>query len=228
MSNYTLLQKIGDLSEQEIDIIENHPPIKKEQWSDKVYDSIKTRIKKDLLLGQYDRCAYCRKIIEADGKYEPLEHVIAKSIEVKWMFHPKNLIVTCDSCNNLKGSTPVLVEEYKNAQELPSVSKAYLIFNPHYDKWEDHLYYEDEIFLVPVSDSKGQNTIRICKLSRYNVVINRAKELRLLQKTPLSKILNRILNLDKSSPLYSSYVDELVRAMSYYVERVNVNDNPNF
>lgn len=226
MSNYSLQNKIKDLSIEEIRILNNHPPIRKDQWSDNIYDSIKQRIKKDLLLGQYDRCAYCRKIIEADGKYEPLEHIIAKSIKAEWMFLPNNLIVTCDSCNNLKGSTTVLTEEYKSAQEFPSVSKAYLIFNPHYDKWEDHLYYEDGIFLVPVPDSKGQNTIRICKLYRYNVVINRAKELKLLQKTPLSRISNRILNLDKSSPLYSELVEELVRAINYYVDRVN--DNPNF
>lgn len=226
MPNYTLRNTIQNLSAAEQQIVATHPPTKKEQWSESRYEVIKQRVKHDLMLGQHDRCAYCRKIIEADGKYEPLEHIVAKSIKPAWMFEPKNLIVTCDSCNNLKGDDETLTAAYTNSAILPTVSNAYTIFNPHYDAWNEHLQYEDDIFLVAVPNSKGESTIKICKLFRYNVIVNRAKELKLHQKVPARRALQRLRKMDKNSPAYLQLRDELYNAMDHYLERLN--DNPNF
>lgn len=226
MPNYTLRNSIQNLNAVEQQVVDNNPPTKKEQWSEGRYEVIKQRIKHDLMLGQHDRCAYCRKIIEADGKYEPLEHIVAKSIKPAWMFEPKNLIVTCDSCNNLKGDDETLTVAYRNSPILPAVSNAYVIFNPHYDVWNEHLQYEDEIFLVAVANSKGEDTIRICKLFRYNVIINKAKELKMNQKVPARKTLQRLRTMDKSNPAYTQLTNELHNAMEHYLDRLS--DNPKF
>lgn len=226
MSNYTLFNLIGDLSLDEREIINKFPLLTKEQWSDARYESIKQRVKGELILYQLDRCAYCRKIIEADAKYEPLEHIVAKSICPSWMLEPKNLIVTCDSCNNLKGTDPVVTPEVIASGILPNTSDAYIIFNPHFDTWDEHLIYEDDIFLVAIPNSKGNDTVRICKLYRYNVILNRAKDLKLLQKEPMGKILNRLRIIDYSSPESKILSEQLHHAMDHYIKRVN--DDPRY
>lgn len=226
MSDYTLHNKIQDLSAPEWDIINAFPPTEKGQWSEPKYDAIKKRVKGELTLHQFDRCAYCRKIIEADGKYEPLEHIVPKSLRPHWMLEPRNLVVTCDSCNNLKGDEMTLTPAFAGARTLPQSSDAYIIFNPHYDRWAEHLRYEDDIFLVAITNSKGFDTIRICKLYRYNVIINRSKELKLLQKQPAKRILDRLRKIDKASPEYLPLATELEKAMDHYIDRLE--DNPNY
>lgn len=226
MSNYTLLNIINTLDTNELNIIQIHPPTVKEDWSKSQYEVIKQRIKKELYSNQFDRCAYCRKVIEADAKYEPLEHIVAKSIKPRWMLNPKNLIITCDSCNNLKGDTPTLIAAFENVENLPEMSEAYVIFNPHYDNWQDHLAYEDDIFIVPIPDSKGSETIRICKLDRYNTIINRAKEIKIGQKEPSIRILHRLQNINSGSPEADRIRIELYAAMNHFIDRVS--DNPNY
>ena len=226
MFDYTLKDLIPDLSADEAKILVDYPLTDKKQWIDIKYDKIKSRIKKQLYLRQFDRCAYCRKIIEGGAKYEPLDHLVAKSIKPQWMFEPCNLILTCDSCNNLKSADPTLSTMYASSTSFPKSSDAFIIFNPHFDKWSDHLQYEDEIFLVAVPNSKGQETIRICMLYRYNIIINRAKELKLEQKAPATKALHRLNNLSITSSNYILIKDELIKAVDHFIERM-MND-PNF
>lgn len=224
MLDYTLQNKTNPLTDKELAILRLHPPIIKEDWGKSQYELIKQRIKGELYLGQFDRCAYCRKTIEADGKYEPLEHIVAKSIKPIWMLNPKNLIVTCDSCNNLKGDEPTLATAFENEINLPENSDAYVIFNPHYDNWNEHLAYEDDIFIVPIINSKGNETIRVCKLNRYNTIINRAKEIKIGQKDPSERILYRLQKLDSNNPEAEDIRQQLYQAMNHFIKRVE--DNP--
>jgi uncharacterized protein (TIGR02646 family) len=226
MLDYNLKGKISALSSLELNVITVHPPIIKEDWNKSQYEPIKQRIKRELYFGQLDRCAYCRKTIEADAKYEPLEHIVAKSIKPQWMLNPKNLIVTCDSCNNLKGDEQTLVDTFQNTTDLPEDSSAYIIFNPHFDDWQEHLAYENELFIVPVVNSKGSETIRICKLDRYNTIINRAKEIKIGQKEPTIRILYRLQNIDSNNPNAENMRQILYQAMNHFINRVV--DNQNF
>ena len=219
MLNYTLTNKAYSPSTVETGIIQTNPPQKAEDWQNNIYNSYKTNLKAHVILNQKDRCAYCRKIIEADGKYEPLEHIVPKTFRPEWLFHPKNLLVTCDSCNNLKGTEQVLNDQYINSTDYPSLSEAFKIFHPYYDNWGDHLTYEDELFLIPINNSKGAATIKICKLYRYNVIINRAKELKLGQKSPMGKALFRLKDLKSESPDYDLLKGELINAITHFVER---------
>lgn len=224
MSNYSL-EGLINLSSAEVSVIKKKPLVKKEQWNDKLYDPIKQRLKKELIIRQFDRCAYCRRIVEPNAYYEPLEHIVPKSIYPQWMFEPKNLIVTCNTCNNLKGNDDTLVASYKSSIKFPLLSKAFLIFNPHFDKWHEHLRYEDEIFLVAVPNSKGKDTIRICKLYRFHVIVNKAKELKMKQKEPMRKIVSRLSILEKKSKEGKEIIKELYDAINFYIDRVDDNDN---
>lgn len=189
-------------------------------WSHPSTAPYKTNLKRHILLHQFDRCAYCRKIVEADGYYEPLEHIVAQSKKPDWVFIPINLIVTCDRCNNLKGTEQTLANGFENAAIYPANSASFKIFNPYFDSWGDHLAYENDIFIVPIPGTKGEDTIRICKLYKYNVTINRAKELKLGQKEPLGRALHRLKDLDKGSATYNLIFNELIEAMNHFKDRV--------
>jgi uncharacterized protein (TIGR02646 family) len=226
MSDYTLKNLIPELNAVEDAIIAANPLTDKKQWTNGTYNSIKLRIKEELYFNQYDRCAYCRRVIEADAKYEPMDHIVAKSIKPEWMFEPHNLVVTCDSCNNLKNDDPTLTTAHINDNNFPQTSDSFLVFNPHFDTWSEHLRYEDDIFLVGVPNSKGADTIRICKLYRYNIIINRAKELKLEQKTPTERAIQRFGNMQPSNPDYQLMRDQLLLAMSHFLQRMQ--NDPNF
>lgn len=223
MDNYTLHNKIGGLSAAELAIKAAQPPTVKEDWTKKdyYYNPIKQRVKAELYVGQFDKCAFCRKVLEADGKYEPLEHIVAKSAKPKWMLEPKNLLLLCDSCNNLKGTANTLHDDYEGVQDLPELSEAYIVYNPHYDTWNEHLSIEDELFIVAVPDSKGAETIRAYELYRYNVIVNKAKEKKLGQKNPAQKVLHKFANMDKNNPLAQQLSEGYIRAITHFVERMN-------
>jgi hypothetical protein len=142
------------------------------------------------------------------------------------MFKVKNLILACDSCNNLKNAEQVLSEDYIGEIDLPDLSEAYLIFNPHFDEWQDHLAFEDDIFIVAVPDSKGRDTIRVCHLYRYNVIVNRAKELKLGQKGPAKKLMHRLSGLDPQDQARQEIVTQILKAVDYFFERID--DIPGF
>lgn len=219
MLNYTLDGKKYIPVVQEEEIISNNPTTTSEDWNNTLFSNYKTNLKFHIILHQNDRCAYCRKLLEADGKYEPLEHIVAKTIRPEWQLLPMNLIVTCDSCNNLKGSQQVLQEDYVDVEDYPLISNAYIIFHPYFDNWSDHLDYENDIFIVPIKNSKGLKTIQICKLYRYNIIINRAKELKLGQKSPMGKIIHRLRGMDISDPQYEILKLQLLDAMEHFNNR---------
>ncbi|MEL7146625.1 MAG: HNH endonuclease signature motif containing protein, partial [Bacteroidota bacterium] len=146
--DYTLKGKTYTLDADDQKVCVDHPPKVKEDWSKDKYEPYKQKLKKAYYLGQYDRCAYCRGIIEGDAYYEPLDHIIAKAARPDWLLEPKNLIVTCDRCNNRKGTEPTVTAEALAGAKFPDDEKDYLIFNPHFDNWADHLQFEEDIFIT--------------------------------------------------------------------------------
>lgn len=226
MLNYTLRNLVSPLNTQEQNIVVNYPPIEKDDWTRSQYEPIKQRLKLELYLHQLDRCAYCRREVEAAAKYEPLDHIVAKSKKPNWMLEPKNLIVVCDSCNNLKNADQTLTPNYVDSNEFPHISEAFLIFNPHFDTWEEHLNYADELFITAIPNSKGDLTIKTCKLYRYNIIINRAKELKLAQKDPSQKIISRLAKIDNNSDEAAILKNEYLSALTHFVTRME--NNPNY
>ncbi|MES2649851.1 MAG: hypothetical protein V4717_23445 [Bacteroidota bacterium] len=216
MENYSLLGMSYVPDNFEADLIANYPPQVSNDWEKDRYQAYKSNLKRRTLLNQYDKCAYCRRLVEADGYYEPLEHVVAKSLKPQWLLEPRNLIVTCNTCNNLKSDQQTLNDDYVEEVFYPTTSEAFKIFHPHFDKWADHLRYEDDIFLVAVPDSKGIETVRVCKLYRYHVIVNRVKELKAGQQSQAKKIVHRLRNVAVDSVV----ANHLFEAIDHLLDRM--------
>ena len=185
-------------------------PTTPSDWNNSAYTHYKTNLKKDHLRKQKGRCAYCRKQIEIDGYYEDLDHVIAKTIKPEWMIKPKNLVVACNACNRLKRKDATLRSGYVGLS-FPSDSNDFIVFNPHFDQWSDHFGIEDDLFLVAKPNSKGKETIKICRLWRYHIPLNYAREKRLLAHPDTKKKLTQRLNLTtKGSQDYNSINQSII------------------
>lgn len=226
MPNFTLQNNEYQPTAVELALLAAHPPTKKKDWSDARFEPYKQNIRAKLLLHQLDRCAYCRRKLEAAGKYEPLDHIVPKSLRPKWLRDSKNLILTCNSCNNLKKQELTLTAAYVAFATLPNVAAAYTIFNPYFESWTHHLAYENDIFITAVPNSKGKETIRVCKLFRFNVIVNRALELKIGQQEPAKRVMNRLNDLDKNSAEYAQLSVEFLNAIDHFIQRMQ--DNPAF
>jgi hypothetical protein len=201
-------------------IIYRNPPTSLDDWTKGNYSNFKSNLKKDHLRKQNDRCAYCRNFVETDGNYEPLEHIVAKSIKPTWMLKVKNLIVTCDPCNNLKNDYQTLTIEHENDIDFPESEDSFIIFNPHHERWSDHFVIEDDIFLVAKENTKGADTIRICKLYRYNIPINNTKLIRMSHIDSYKTFAHKLYSIrDINSEQYI----ELKEAVDYFELRIDPN-----
>jgi len=156
------------------------------------YQRYKSNLKNKHYHKQKRKCAYCRKDLEIDADYDHLDHIVNQKRKPMWLFYPKNLVVTCHPCNMRKNADATLDDD--NRVRFPLFSKAFTIFNPHFEHWSDHLYIEDGIFLKAIPHSKGLETIKVCKLYRHQVILNFAKELNLRENKTYKKLTQRIRN----------------------------------
>lgn len=108
----------------------------KDQWDDSRLKSFKERVK-DYYDGlQNQKCAYCRMDVSTATGYYHIEHIAPKSSYPQWMYDPRNLCLACPYCNSAKNDKEVLS---RPCQELPTESNAYIIVNPHLDKYFDQI-----------------------------------------------------------------------------------------
>lgn len=168
-------------------------------WTKKkgVYERFKNELKKTHYFGQNRRCAYCRKKLRADAYWEDLDHVVAQSRRGNWIYYPKNLIVTCPPCNRLKSDDETLSDI--NATRFPLRSNGFSIFNPHFDKWEDHFIIEKGIFLKGIPNTKGPRTYNYCNLHRMDIIIEYADEIRLWEIKTMRRLTHRLRDTIKGS-----------------------------
>lgn len=213
--NYTLVNKTFIYSKEQKKALSDNPPATKEDWTNDIYEFIKTDIKRQYLLDQNDRCCYCRTSIEPDGNYEPLEHIVAKSDKPEWMFEPRNLAASCDPCNNPKNAINVLVDNY-NSPKFPNNSNQFKIFNPHFDSWGDHFKIENEIFLVCKNTEKAKFTYKHCHLWRYSIPIKFAKENSITHKDSMKKIAHKLYDVKVNSETFN----DLIKAIEYCEKRI--------
>lgn len=147
----------------------------KDSWSSSRYTQIKKQIKFHYSVVQNDICPYCREEIRYGGYGEPIEHIYPKSLEPKWMFEPRNLCLSCYGCNSKKHNKITTIDGYVRNQNYPSEAKSFRIVHPHLDKYSKHID-SNEVFLRPRANSeKGRETIKICKLNRFELLMKRAK-----------------------------------------------------
>lgn len=156
------------------------------------YVGYKKALKKEHYFNQRLRCAYCRVELRADAYWEDLDHVVAQSDKGRWVFYPKNLIVTCGPCNKLKNADTTLTNP--NARYFPLHSGGFRIFNPHFDNWSDHFVIEKGLFLKGIPNTKGPETYKYCHLYRHDIIIDYAKQQLFWKIFTMKRLTHRLRN----------------------------------
>lgn len=196
LSNYSLIDKEYSFSNSEEQIIDENPPIVKEDWDKSTFSNIKNDIKRHLAKFQRRRCAYCRKTVNVVGKGVPTDHIVPKNLKPTWMFIPSNLCLSCWGCNSKKKDKDPLRSggnSYGNElTQYPLQSDEYFIFHPYIDNWGDHFVVEDGFFLVPIRDTKGPYTYKELGMNRLDVVLDHKEQLNLNEHSSFRTIVKRM------------------------------------
>ena len=133
-------------------------------WSDDAATSVRAEIKQHHIQDQNYRCVYCaRQIVTDNQALWDAEHIIPRSLAVRFMFVPQNLAVSCKDCNLAKKEKEVRANP--NRKSFPDQSGHYLIAHPHFDNYGDHIRWFGNI-CAPISP-KGIKTIALCDLGRF-------------------------------------------------------------
>lgn len=193
---YTLINKTYIPNAAELLLI-NDAAITKSYWTRKKYEEYRKELKSKHYFGQTRRCAYCRKTLRTDAYWEDLDHVVAQSIKEKWIFHPKNLIVTCEPCNRLKNADATLTDP--SITDFPTSSTDFTIFNPHFDNWSDNFEIFKGIFLRGKPGTKGPNTYKYCHLYRHDVIINNVDEKRIWNVFTMRRLTHKLKEVEIDS-----------------------------
>lgn len=149
--------------------------IVKEDWTSKRkgIKSFKDNIRKHMFYQQGCKCAYCKMEMLLGCSNLQKDHIVPKNPHLEWMFLPQNICVTCDKCNNNKSDIETLVDD--SVVEYPSESIAFKIIHPFFDKYSEHIEIIDDL-VYKAKTEKGKFTINTCKLYRYDLAMDRARQ----------------------------------------------------
>jgi uncharacterized protein (TIGR02646 family) len=189
-------------------------PIKTKDCWDNRYKKVKADVKTAYYKQQKQRCAYCRKKLNADGYFNHLDHIIPKSIHHRWMFKPRNLVITCEVCNPLKNADDTL-NIHHSKKRFPKKREGFTIFNPHFDNWCDYFLIEDGMF-IRGKNSKGDETIRVCKLTQYNIAVQHADEANIKNSSAIRRATRRLRSFSVGSTEYEA-ANELIH---FYIRMI--------
>lgn len=146
----------------------------KDQWSKSCLEVFKEHVKEYYDDVQNGRCAYCRMKVSLATGYYHIEHIAPKSLYPQWMYEPLNLCLACPNCNSAKSAKDIM--SISDVDEIPIHSDAYLIINPHIDKYFEHIEIIDGLLYRGITD-KGKFTIEVCHLTRVELLTERAEKL---------------------------------------------------
>lgn len=180
--------------------LKSNPVDSKDDWSEQCYTSLKRYVRSLNYISQKRRCVYCRRTLNPKGINEHLDHIVARSIAVGWMFKPRNLVLSCYQCNTQKSATPTL-KSTKKFKRLPRRGRHYLLFNPYVHNWSDHFDIEDDLFLTAKSKI-GEFTINELKLYDHKYSMVFAEESNCFGKTA---IVRATLRMRSYSPISNEY-----------------------
>lgn len=177
--------------------INNNSHNKSNDWSLHCYSNLKIHVKEHYSVLQDDICFYCKINLRHGGYGEPIEHIVPKDDKPQWMFKPKNLALSCYACNTKKNAENTLTTSGLLSTEYPNNSNDFLIYHPHFDIWDDDFAIYYEYFLQPKSE-KGRETFRVCKLYRFNLPLDKAKQRNWKAEPLMTQIIEKVL-LDTNS-----------------------------
>ena len=163
------------LTNEEV-ILRANPPRSGRDWKKSIFGPIKENIKEYLLLEQDRICPYCGLRLPKWVMFPHIEHVAHKKMHYRFMFEPKNLIITCERCNVNKGAKETLRDPA--VTPYPSAGNDFLIIQPYFDNYFHHIEIVCEVILRAITD-KGSKTIEYCKLDEVALMEARAEELKI-------------------------------------------------
>lgn len=155
---------------EDLAVLNTDYPATSSDWNKEKYAPIKERIIAHLRTQQDHHCCYCKNPLGYDLKQVDIEHIIPKSTHVRFTFEPKNLALSCPSCNTKKSIKNVLVSEIK---KYPNNHAKFLIVHPHFSNYSDHIGLIGGVIYSGI-DQRGNNTISMCELSRLGLARNNA------------------------------------------------------
>lgn len=168
------MTELTTCNEQELDHIKTQGILHRSSyWSTKtVFDKkiitkFKAEIKTHYYRHQARRCCYCSiELAKAQDSYDA-EHIIDKGTHPQFMFEPNNLAIACKPCNRGKYQEHVLTTTVIPLN-VPTASTDYIIMHPHLDEWTDHFSYDSLGRIVPIPETKGSDTFKICGIQKIN------------------------------------------------------------
>lgn len=133
-------------------------------WEEASLREVKAHIKRHYIAAQGTRCCYCNRHLGSDNhRVWDIEHVVPRSSHCRFMFEPRNLAASCPDCNLHKADKKVLNNE--NRKSYPDGSSHFKIIHPHYDRFADHIFNSQYIYVGKTE--KGKATIYACDLLRF-------------------------------------------------------------
>lgn len=174
------ITKIYQYSKQEAihvqEVVDSRIAEGKDPWNDKkkATQELKTKIREFLDAEQDGRCVFCEMPLVRAGKH--IEHFIARQIIREFAFEPKNLFLSCPSCNSRA------VKDDKGIIEEPGNKSVYeknkfLVVHPYLHNPDEHIVFLDDervIFDESKCTSLGLNTISVFKWNEPAAIKDRA------------------------------------------------------
>lgn len=153
----------------------------KEDWENSSLKAYKERVRHYYRQQQNRKCVYCRMDVSSATGYFHIEHIVPKSVHPEWMYEPFNLCLACPQCNSAKNIQEVL--DNTDITDLPTESSDYLIIHPHIDRYFDNIEIVDGLLYKGLTP-KGEYTIKICNLTRPELLSERAKSFIMQEQEP--------------------------------------------
>lgn len=144
----------------------------KEDWENSSLKAFKDRVRQYYRQQQNRKCVYCRMGVSSATGYFHIEHIVPKSVHPEWMYEPFNLCLACPQCNSAKNIQEVL--DNTDITDLPTESSDYLIIHPHIDRYFDNIEIVDGLLYKGLT-KKGEYTIKLCNLTRPELLSERAR-----------------------------------------------------
>ena len=144
----------------------------KEDWENSSLKAYKNRVRQYYRQQQNRKCVYCRMDVSSATGYFHIEHIVPKSVHPEWMYEPFNLCLACPQCNSAKNIQEVL--DNTDITDLPTESSDYLIIHPHVDRYFDNIEIVDGLLYKGLT-KKGEYTIKLCNLTRPELLSERAR-----------------------------------------------------
>ncbi|MEP4546982.1 MAG: HNH endonuclease [Saccharospirillum sp.] len=110
---------------------DNNPELKK----------VKDKIKDFSIIKTNERCCYCGRNVKGEFRMVlDIEHILPKSLYLRYMFTMKNLSVACKRCNmSIKKNRVDFLEDSIVLTSKVFKSKHYKFIHPNLDKFDAHL-----------------------------------------------------------------------------------------